>query len=105
LYECLIELKRYNLPVYVTENGIADAADTKRANFIKEATMWTHKAIEDGVPVKGYFYWSLLDNFEWDKGFEKRFGLVEVEYATMKRTVRPSALVFKEICQGSALFI
>jgi len=105
LYLCLMELKRYNLPVYVMENGIADAADTKRAAFIKEATMWAHKALEDGVPLKGYFYWSLLDNFEWDKGFDKRFGLVEVQYDTMKRIIRPSALVFKEICQGNALFI
>ena len=103
LYHCLIALKRYNLPVYVSENGIADAADTRRAQFITDAAACVHRAIAEGVPVKGYLYWSLLDNFEWAEGFTKRFGLVEVDYATLARKVRPSAYVYKRVCERNAL--
>ena len=78
-----VELRKYNLPVYITENGLTDAKDEKRAKFIKDHLFWVHKAISEGTDVRGYFYWSLLDNFEWDKGFWPRFGLVEVDYQTL----------------------
>ncbi len=103
LYHVLLELKRYNKPVIVTENGIADAADTKRADFIKNYLASIHKAIEGGVNVFGYLHWSLLDNYEWAFGFEKRFGLVEVNYDTLERKIRPSALEYKKICDANAL--
>ncbi len=103
LYHCLIALKRYGLPVYISENGIADATDSKRPAFITNAVSCVHRAIAEGVPVKGYFYWSLLDNFEWAYGFSKRFGLVEVDYATQQRRIRESAYVYKEICERNAL--
>jgi len=99
----LLELARYQKPIYVTENGIADAADDKRAYFIREHLYQIHKAIEGGAPVKGYFYWSLLDNFEWAEGFEKRFGLVEINYKTLERRVRPSAHVYEKICRTNTL--
>ncbi|MDP3051945.1 MAG: glycoside hydrolase family 1 protein [bacterium] len=103
IYHVLKELKKYNKPIYITENGLADARDEKRAKFIKGHLKWTHKAISEGVDVRGYFYWSLLDNFEWDKGFWPRFGLVEVDYKTMERKIRNSALEYKKICKENTL--
>lgn len=103
IYHILKDLKKYKKPIYITENGLADAKDEKRAKFIKDHLFWTHKAIQEGVDVRGYFYWSLLDNFEWDKGFWPRFGLVEVDYKTMARKVRPSALEYKKIIESNSL--
>ena len=96
----LKELTTYNLPIYITENGIADARDVHRAKFIREHIEWMKKAMDEGVDVRGYFYWSLLDNFEWDKGFWPRFGLVEIDYKTMERKVRSSAWEYKKIIQA-----
>ena len=93
----LLELKKYNLPIYITENGLADATDTKRADYIKNYLREVGNAIAQGVDVQGYFYWSLLDNYEWAFGFLKRFGLVDVNFDTQTRTIRLSAYVYKEI--------
>jgi len=103
MYHLLKWMKGYGLPIYITENGLADADDKKRTAFIADGLKWIHKAIEEGVPVRGYFYWSLLDNFEWDKGFWPRFGLVEIDYVTMGRKVRKSALEYAEICRKNGL--
>ncbi|MEO8065762.1 MAG: family 1 glycosylhydrolase [Candidatus Doudnabacteria bacterium] len=97
IYHLLGDLKKYNLPIYITENGLADAADNRRAKFIRESLRWIQKAILEGVNVRGYFYWSLTDNYEWTYGFGPRFGLIEIDYATQKRTVRKSAAVIKEV--------
>jgi len=99
LYYVLKGLKKYNKPIYITENGLADAKDKYRSDFIKEHVEWMKRAIEEDVNVKGYLYWSLIDNFEWDKGFEPRFGLIEVDYKTMERRIRDSAWVYKEIIE------
>lgn len=103
IYHVLSDYKKYNLPIYITENGIADAEDKKRAKFIKDHLRWIHKAIEEGVDIRGYFYWSLLDNFEWDKGFWPRFGLVEVDYKTMRRKIRPSTYEYAKICKENKI--
>ena len=103
MYYILMDLKKYNLPIYITENGIPDAKDRKRAGFIKNYLFHVHKAIREGVDVRGYFHWSFLDNFEWDKGFWPRFGLVEMDYKTMERKVRPSALEYAKICKNNYL--
>lgn len=103
IYYLLKKASKYKKPIYITENGLADAGDTKRAAFIKEHLKWIHKAIQEGVDVRGYFYWSLLDNFEWDKGFWPRFGLAEIDYKTLKRRVRPSAWEYKKIIEDSAI--
>ncbi|PJE57554.1 MAG: glycoside hydrolase family 1 protein, partial [Candidatus Portnoybacteria bacterium CG10_big_fil_rev_8_21_14_0_10_38_18] len=63
LYRVLKDLKQYNKPIYITENGLADAKDEKRTKFIIDHLKWVHKAIEEGVDVRGYFHWSLIDNF------------------------------------------
>jgi beta-glucosidase len=97
LYHALVELKPYNKPIYVTENGIADALDELRQKFIPAALKAMERAITDGTDVRGYFYWSLLDNFEWDKGYWLRFGLVAVDRGTQVRTVRPSAQIYASL--------
>lgn len=106
IYYILRWIKKYNLPIYITENGLADATDEKRTQFIKEHLFWVRQAMEEGADVRGYFYWSLLDNFEWDKGFWPRFGLVEIDYETLERKPRKSFYAYKEIISakgGSAL--
>ncbi len=87
-----------NLPIYVTENGMANAdlledgavTDCAREDFLLSHLAATKQAIADGANVKGYFYWSLLDNYEWAVGYEKRFGLVHVDYDTLARTPKSS---------------
>ncbi|MBX4186880.1 MAG: family 1 glycosylhydrolase [Candidatus Doudnabacteria bacterium] len=97
IYHLLLDLKKYKLPIYVTENGLADALDSRRPQFLRQTLEWIKRAIAAGCNVRGYFHWSLTDNFEWAAGFGPRFGLVEIDYATQKRTVRKSAAVFKEV--------
>jgi len=96
-------VKRYRRPVWVSEAGVADADDDIRADYIKGLVRCMHIALEEGVDVRGFMYWSLLDNYEWDKGFEKRFGLVEINYDTLERTIRPSAYVYKEIIEQNGV--
>jgi beta-glucosidase len=103
LFHILSEVKQYNKPVYVIENGLADEKDKDRANFIENHIRSVHKAIKNGVDMRGYLYWSLLDNYEWAEGFNKRFGLVEIDYANQSRNIRPSAYIFKEICELNAV--
>lgn len=103
IYHVLKEFKKYNKPIFITENGITDIRDIYRADFIKDHIKYVHKAISEGVDVRGYFYWSLLDNFEWNEGFWPRFGLVEVDYKTMERRIRQSALEYKKICESNSL--
>jgi beta-glucosidase len=94
--------KRSSVPVYITENGIADAKDEKRASFTVRHLAELGRAIADGVDVRGYFHWSLLDNFEWAEGYAPRFGLVAVDYATQERRVRDSARVYERIARTRA---
>ena len=104
LTHVLLEAKRYGVPLYVTENGLADAADSRRADFIRSHLRASEDAQKGGADVRGYLHWSLLDNFEWAYGYGPRFGLVEVDYETQDRTPRRSAYVYKciiEQAQGS----
>ena len=103
LLQILKSFKRFGKPVFITENGLADAKDDRRAAFIKGHLKSIHDAIQYGVNVRGYFYWSLLDNFEWAYGFWPRFGLVEIDYKTMERKIRPSALEYAKICKENFL--
>lgn len=103
IYHVLKELKQYEKPVYVTENGLADSEDELRKEFIKSHLYYIHKAIKEGVNVQGYFHWSLIDNFEWDKGFKPRFGLVKVNYDTLERSIRPSAFYYSDVAKNNQL--
>ncbi|WP_130837966.1 glycoside hydrolase family 1 protein [Lachnoclostridium sp. Marseille-P6806] len=78
------------MPIIVTENGIATDDDSRRVVFIDQATKGVADCITEGLPVIGYCYWSLMDNFEWQKGFSMRFGLISVDRTTMQRTPKPS---------------
>jgi len=105
IYYVLKNLKKYQKPIYITENGVADREDKFRKNFIKEHLFWTHKAIEEGVDVRGYFHWSLMDNLEWHRGFEPEFGLVNIDYQTLDRKPRSSAYYYAEICKNNSFQI
>lgn len=93
-----------NLPLYVTENGMANAdkvnngqvPDAARIDYFNQHLKATANAIEQGAPVKGYFAWSLLDNYEWSLGYEKRFGLVHVDFENQQRTPKDSYLALKK---------
>jgi beta-glucosidase/6-phospho-beta-glucosidase/beta-galactosidase len=88
---------RYELPIVVTENGLADRDDEYRKWWISQTLTAINRAIQSGVKVEGYLHWSLTDNFEWASGFWPRFGLVGVDYVTKKRTLRPSAIWFAKL--------
>ncbi|MCI5108505.1 MAG: glycoside hydrolase family 1 protein [Candidatus Pacebacteria bacterium] len=103
IYYVIRELKQYDKPIFIAEAGIADEKDKYRGDYIKDLISNTHKAIEHGANVRGFMYWSLLDNYEWAHGFEKRFGLIEVDYKTLKRKIRPSAYEYKKICQSNSI--
>ena len=81
------------MPIMVTENGIATADDTRRVAYIQTAMKGVENCIQDGIPVKGYMYWSMMDNFEWQKGFGMTFGLISVDRTTQTRTAKPSLTV------------
>ncbi len=100
IYDALTILARHGKPIYVAEAGCADARDAFRADYIRETVQGIERALEAGIPVRGFCYWSLLDNYEWAEGFEKRFGLVEVDYDTLKRTIRPSAYTYREVIRA-----
>jgi len=103
LYKLLIAVKKYNLPVLITENGICTQDDDLRWDYIREHLEELHKAISQGVEVLGYIYWSLMDNFEWDKGFSPRFGLVHIDYANQKRTIKASANKLAQVFKNSEI--
>ena len=103
IFDVLKDLADFKLPIYITENGIAARDDTKRVRFLIEHLREIHHAINAGVDVRGYFHWSLLDNFEWDKGFEQRFGLVAVDFKTFKRSLKPSGMLYGEIAGTNSL--
>lgn len=92
----------YGLPLYITENGIADRHDSLRPQFLREHLAVVADLIEWGVDLRGYYYWSLLDNFEWIKGFGPRFGLYHVDYENFSRRPTESAELFREICEAHA---
>ena len=93
----LADAGRLGLPVLVTENGVADAADALRPAFLESHVAALAEAEGGGVPVAGYLHWSLLDNFEWLDGYGPKFGLFAVDPETFERRPRPSAGVFREI--------
>ena len=87
----------------ITENGICTPDDKLRWKYIYEHLKNLYRAMKEGVQVTGYLYWSLMDNFEWDKGFGPRFGLIGIDYKTYTRTVRESARRFGQVCKTGIL--
>ena len=103
IYGSLKLLCGYNRPLFVSEAGIADEKDIYRAMYIERQVQAVWQAIQDGIDVRGHMYWSLLDNYEWALGFEKRFGLIEINYQTLERTIRPSAHSYKKIIENNGI--
>lgn len=100
LYLFLTRFAAYGWPLYVTENGTPDNEDDFRVSFLKQHVAAVERAIRDGADVRGYYYWSLTDNFEWAEGFEPRFGLFNVDYATFARKPTSAVETFKVIKQN-----
>ena len=107
LHALLLRLRRDygDLPVYITENGAAfdgeevvdgRVEDPQRVAYLRDHLAALERAVADGVDVRRYYAWSLLDNFEWEHGYSKRFGIVHVDYATQRRTPKRSALWFRD---------
>jgi beta-glucosidase len=107
LFEVLLRTHRLGRgkPVLITENGIADAEDRQRGDYIVAHLRQVHRAIQAGVDVRGYLHWSLMDNFEWAEGYRMRFGLAEVDFSSRDktRTPRPSAWLYRDIARSNAL--
>ena len=103
--------ERYGLPVLITENGMANTDfvmsdgkvhDPQRIDFVSRYLAALKQAAEAGYPILGYTYWSILDNYEWAEGYDKRFGLIYVDYQTQQRTLKDSALWYRDViaCNG-----
>ncbi len=103
LYKVLMGLRKYRLPLFILENGICTQDDNQRWDFIRSHLVSLSSAIAQGVKVLGYMYWSLMDNYEWDKGFGPRFGLIDIDYTTYARTIRESAKKFALVCKANSI--
>lgn len=97
------KLKTFGKPLIVTENGLLEVEERERPAYLLRVLSGLHDAIQDGADVRGYFHWSLIDNFEWAEGYEARFGLVQVDFDTQQRTVRPSGYLFRDIARANGI--
>jgi len=95
-------LKQFKLPIIVMENGTAEVSDAAYHDFLLSHVAALGQALAEGLDVRGYLWWSLIDNFEWDKGFSPRFGLIEIDYQNLTRTIKPFAYIYAEICKENA---
>jgi beta-glucosidase len=100
-YRAIKEVTKLGKPVIITENGIADAKDDRRAQFISQYLYAVSRAISEGDDIRGYYYWSLMDNFEWSLGYSMKFGLYGVDFPTQTRYLREGSKRFREIIQQS----
>jgi beta-glucosidase len=103
LWEALKWAKRFALPIYITENGVEDAEDELRPRYLAAHIHKMWLAVNYNWPIRGYFHWTLVDNFEWERGWTQRFGLWELNVETQARTKRKSADLYGEICQVNGL--
>ncbi|OGX08024.1 MAG: hypothetical protein A2Z88_07775 [Omnitrophica WOR_2 bacterium GWA2_47_8] len=103
LFEVLCWLKGFQKDILITENGTCDDDDRLRFDYVDRHLKEIQRAIEIGIPIIGYLYWSLLDNFEWHHGFGPRFGLIEVNYKDFSRRPRKSAVLLSKIYQDPTL--
>ncbi len=103
MFDALKDYSDFGKPIYITENGLASTNDDRRCRFLTAYLKEIYHAIVSGIDVRGYFHWSLIDNFEWSDGFVPRFGLIEIDYLTQKRTPRPSSAVYANIIKHNGL--
>jgi beta-glucosidase len=97
----LRELRRFGVPLYVTENGVFDPDDSHRPQFIRDHADAVLQARAEGIDLAGYFHWSLIDNFEWAQGWTTPFGLISLDHKTQTRKVRPSARVLEQYARAA----
>jgi beta-glucosidase len=97
------EYTQGSVPLLVTENGIGTTDDEQRIDYVRQALSGVLDAIDEGIDVRGYTYWSLLDNFEWALGYRPRFGIVSVDRATFARAAKPSATWLASVAEANAL--
>ena len=102
-FKAIERFTRFGKPIYLTENGIGTLDDFERVRFISEHLRVVAAALDKGFDLRGYLFWSLLDNFEWACGFRPRFGLIEVNYKTLERKVKPSGKFLAEIIDKGAM--
>ena len=97
--------RKFQLPIYITEHGAASDDEAFRERDLRENLTVLHRSIESGVDVRGFFYWSLLDNFEWQFGYTKKFGLFAVDFAdeTLPRWPKPLAAVYARISRQNGI--
>jgi beta-glucosidase len=100
LYDTIKKISTLNIPIYITENGIADAQDTRRNLFLKHYLHALEKALKKGFDVRGYYYWTLMDNFEWNEGYTMKFGLYSVNFETQERQLRPGARYYADFIKS-----
>lgn len=103
LFDFLVQMNSYGKPIYITENGMADNDDSIRPTFLLTHLAAVHRAIQQGIPVRGFYHWTLVDNYEWVEGWTTRFGLIALNPKTQERTLRPSARMFGEIARQNAI--
>ncbi len=103
IYLALKQLAAYGKPIYITENGVPDREDEIRPRFLATYLAEVWRAIQDGADVRGYYHWTLVDNFEWTAGWSLRFGLFDLDQATGARVARPSAAVYSRIAQANGV--
>ncbi len=103
MFEALKWARGYDLPIIITENGVEDTDDRLRPRYLIEHLHQTWRAANFNWPVKGYFYWSQVDNFEWERGWTQRFGLWGLDVATQARIRRPSVDLYAEICRENGI--
>jgi beta-glucosidase len=103
MFEALKWGLQFKIPIIVTENGIEDADDRIRPSYLIQHLHQIWRGINFNWPIKGYFHWTLVDNFEWERGWTQRFGLWELDIETQARRKRPSADLFSAICTGNKI--
>jgi beta-glucosidase len=103
IHQCLKALKHYKLPIVISENGTAENQNEFYEDFLNLHLKEVWQAIQEGVDVRGYYWWSLMDNFEWDKGYSKKFGLFELDRKTFERRPRPFAQIYSRIAKENKL--
>lgn len=106
--------ERYRLPIMITENGLAandvislegQVHDPQRIDFIRRYLGQLKRAVGEGIPVLGYQHWSVMDNFEWAEGYDPRFGLIFVDYATGRRIIKDSAWEYRKIIESNGMIL
>ncbi|MCC7162584.1 MAG: glycoside hydrolase family 1 protein [Anaerolineae bacterium] len=103
LYRLLLRMKEYNKPIYITENGFVATDRDDQVRYMVTHLQAVHRAIREGADVRGYFWWSLLDNFEWSEGYTPRFGLYHTDFETQTRTLRDAGRVYEQIVRANGI--